>query len=73
MSHGVNRATLKKGKSDSRIYFLNSLIKKINSKEISGQTARRWSDLLQNHSLVISAITPIQHQLAETECDAEGE
>ena len=30
MSHGVNRATLKKGKSDSRIYFLNSLIKKIN-------------------------------------------
>tara|TARA_B100000315_G_scaffold219766_1_gene221906 strand:+ start:344 stop:1543 length:1200 start_codon:yes stop_codon:yes gene_type:complete len=48
-------------------------IKKINSEEISGQTARRWSDLLQNHSLVISAITPIQHQLAETECDAEGE
>ena len=30
MSHGVNRATLIKGKSDSRIYFLNSLIKKIN-------------------------------------------
>jgi len=30
MSHGVNRAILKKGKSDSRIYFLNSLIKKIN-------------------------------------------
>ena len=30
MSHGVNRAKLKKGKSDSRIYFLNSLIKKIN-------------------------------------------
>ena len=30
MSHGVNRATLKKGKSDSRINFLNSLIKKIN-------------------------------------------
>jgi len=30
MSHGVNRATLKKGKNDSRIYFLNSLIKKIN-------------------------------------------
>ena len=29
MSHGVNRATLKKGKNDSRIYFLNSLIKKI--------------------------------------------
>ena len=30
MSHGVNRATLKRGKNDSRIYFLNSLIKKIN-------------------------------------------
>ena len=30
MSHGVNRATLKKGKNDSRIFFLNSLIKKIN-------------------------------------------
>lgn len=30
MSHGVNRAKLKKGKNDSRIYFLNSLIKKIN-------------------------------------------
>jgi glycosyltransferase involved in cell wall biosynthesis len=29
MSHGVNRATLKKGKIDSRINFLNSLIKKI--------------------------------------------
>jgi len=29
MSHGVNRATLKKGKSDSRIDFLNSLINKI--------------------------------------------
>ena len=29
MSHGVNRATLKKGKNDSRIHFLNSLIKKI--------------------------------------------
>ena len=29
MSHGVNRATLKKGKSDSRIHFLNSLIKKL--------------------------------------------
>ena len=27
MSHGVNRAILKKGKSDSRIYFLNSLIR----------------------------------------------
>ena len=30
MSHGVNRAILKKGKNDSRIHFLNSLIKKIN-------------------------------------------
>ena len=30
MSHGVNRATLKKGKNDNRIHFLNSLIKKIN-------------------------------------------
>ena len=29
MSHGVNRATLKKGKSDSRIHFLNNLIKKL--------------------------------------------
>ncbi len=29
MSHGVNRATLKKGKSDSRIHFLNKLIKKL--------------------------------------------
>ena len=29
MSHGVNRATLKKGKSDSRIHFLNNLVKKI--------------------------------------------
>ncbi len=29
MSHGVNRATLKRGKSDSRIHFLNSLIKKL--------------------------------------------
>ena len=29
MSHGVNRATLKKGKSDQRIDFLNSLKKKI--------------------------------------------
>ena len=28
MSHGVNRATLKKGKIDSRINFLNSLINK---------------------------------------------
>ena len=31
MSHGVNRATLKKGKSDSRIHFLNSLIKKLDN------------------------------------------
>ena len=31
MSHGVNRATLKKGKIDSRINFLNSLIKKIDN------------------------------------------
>jgi len=31
MSHGVNRATLKKGKNDNRIHFLNSLIKKIPS------------------------------------------
>jgi hypothetical protein len=29
MSHGVNRAKLKKGKIDSRINFLNSLVKKI--------------------------------------------
>ena len=29
MSHGVNRATLKKGKNDSRIHFLNSLINKL--------------------------------------------
>ena len=29
MSHGVNRATLKRGKSDSRIHFLNNLIKKL--------------------------------------------
>ena len=29
MSHGVNRATLKKGKSDTRIHFLNNLIKKL--------------------------------------------
>ena len=28
MSHGVNRATLKRGKDDSRIHFLNNLIKK---------------------------------------------
>ena len=31
MSHGVNRATLKKGKSDSRIIFLNNLIKKLDN------------------------------------------
>ena len=31
MSHGVNRATLKKGKIDSRINFLNTLIKKIDN------------------------------------------
>jgi len=31
MSHGVNRATLKKGKIDSRINFLNSLIKKLDN------------------------------------------
>ena len=29
MSHGVNRATLKKGKNDSRIHFLNTLVNKI--------------------------------------------
>jgi len=29
MSHGVNRATLKKGKTDERIDFLNNLIKKL--------------------------------------------
>jgi hypothetical protein len=29
MSHGVNRAILKKGKTDSRIHFLNSLILKM--------------------------------------------
>ena len=29
MSHGVNRATLKKGKSDNRIHFLNELIVKM--------------------------------------------
>ena len=29
MSHGVNRATLKRGKSDSRIHFLNNLVKKL--------------------------------------------
>ena len=31
MSHGVNRATLKKGKTDSRINFLNTLIKKLDN------------------------------------------
>jgi len=30
MSHGVNRAILKKGKSDSRIHFLDNLTKKLN-------------------------------------------
>tara|TARA_Y100001935_G_C17139104_1_gene424574 strand:+ start:59 stop:625 length:567 start_codon:yes stop_codon:yes gene_type:complete len=30
MSHGVNRATLKIGKTDSRVIFLEKLIKKIN-------------------------------------------
>ena len=29
MSHGVNRATLKKGKIDNRVVFLNSLVKKL--------------------------------------------
>ena len=29
MSHGVNRATLKEGKTDNRVNFLNKLIKKI--------------------------------------------
>ena len=31
MSHGVNRATLKMGKSDSRSFFLNRLINKLNN------------------------------------------
>ncbi len=31
MSHGVNRATLKKGKNDTRIHFLNSLVKKLDN------------------------------------------
>ena len=31
MSHGVNRATLKIGKSDSRSFFLNRLINKLNN------------------------------------------
>ena len=31
MSHGVNRATLKKGKTDNRINFLKKLIKKIDN------------------------------------------
>ncbi len=30
MSHGVNRATLKEGKTDNRVIFLEKLIKKIN-------------------------------------------
>mgnify|MGYP003305297670 CR=1 FL=1 len=30
MSHGVNRATLKIGKTDSRVIFLEKLIKKMN-------------------------------------------
>jgi glycosyltransferase involved in cell wall biosynthesis len=30
MSHGVNRATLKEGKTDNRVIFLEQLIKKIN-------------------------------------------
>ena len=30
MSHGINRATLKKGKTDNRVIFLKKLIKKIN-------------------------------------------
>jgi len=30
MSHGVNRATLKEGKTDNRVNFLNKLIKEIN-------------------------------------------
>jgi hypothetical protein len=30
MSHGVNRATLKEGKTDNRVNFLNKLIKKSN-------------------------------------------
>ena len=31
MSHGVNRAKLKKGKTDERIIFLNTLIKKLDN------------------------------------------
>tara|TARA_B100000700_G_C14793158_1_gene736909 strand:- start:180 stop:887 length:708 start_codon:yes stop_codon:yes gene_type:complete len=31
MSHGVNRATLKAGKSDERSFFLNQLINKLNN------------------------------------------
>ena len=31
MSHGVNRATLKTGKSDPRSFFLNKLINKLNN------------------------------------------
>ena len=49
-------------------YFL----KKINSKEVTGQTINRWTALLEKHPLVISAIIPIQQQLAEADCEAEG-
>ena len=31
MSHGVNRATLKRGKMDTRIHFLNNLIKRLDN------------------------------------------
>ena len=31
MSHGVNRATLKKGKTDERINFLDRLIRKLDN------------------------------------------
>ncbi len=52
MSHGVNRATLKKGKNDSRIYFLNSLIKKINgiSYDFYGFENKEpiWGDMFYN-------------------------
>jgi hypothetical protein len=47
-------------------------LKKINSKEVSGQTINRWTALLEKHPLVISAIIPIQQQLAEADCEAEG-
>jgi hypothetical protein len=46
--------------------------KKINSKEVTGQTINRWTALLEKHPLVISAIIPIQQQLAEADCEAEG-